>query len=288
MNPLVPYGALCAIPNTVRTKSGAALFYRDWGAGEPVLFVAGWSLTSDSWSVQMMALLEAGYRVIAFDRRGHGRSSDPGRGYDFDTLADDIAAVIDALDLDGVTLVGHSMACGEIVRFLSRHGSARVRGAALLGPMTPCLAQAPGNPEGIPGELFAAVRRQLMRDFAGWIDENMEPFVPGTSESTRAWLRTMAMGASLHALCACNRALAQEDFRPELARVDVPVLLIAGGRDASAPPGLTAHPTARLLPDATLKLYEDAPHGMFLTHRDRVNADLLEFIRSIGHNRADQ
>ncbi|MEH6438048.1 alpha/beta fold hydrolase [Massilia sp. DD77] len=288
MNPLVPYGALCAIPNIVRTKSGADLFYRDWGAGEPVLFVAGWSLPSDSWKVQMMALLEAGYRVIAFDRRGHGRSSDPGRGYDFDTLADDIAAVIDALDLTGATLVGHSMACGEIVRYLRRHGSAKVRGAALLGAMTPCLAQGPGNPDGIPGEMFAAVRRQLMRDFAGWIDENMEAFVPGASETTRAWLGTMAMGASLHALCACNRALAQEDFRPDLARADVPVLLIAGGRDASAPPGLTAHPTARLLPDATLKLYEDAPHGMFLTHRERVNADLLEFIKSIGHNRADQ
>ena len=286
MNPFVPYGALCAIPNIVRTRSGADLFYRDWGAGEPVLFVAGWSLPSDSWNLQMMAMLEAGYRVIAFDRRGHGRSSDPGRGYDFDTLADDIAAVIDALDLGGVTLVGHSMACGEIVRYLARHGSARIRGAALLGAMTPFLLKTPDNPDGIDGEMFAAVRRQLAQDFAGWIDENMEPFVPGAGASTQAWLRTMAMGASLHALCACNRALAQEDFRPDLARVDVPVLLIAGGRDCSAPPGLTAHPTARLLPDANFKLYEDAPHGMFLTHRERVNADLLEFIRSLGHNAA--
>jgi len=287
MDPLIPYGALCGIPNIVRTKSGADLFYRDWGAGEPVLFVAGWALPSDSWNIQAMALVEAGYRVIAFDRRGHGRSSDPGRGYDFDTLADDIAAVIDALDLTGVTLVGHSMACGEIVRHLSRHGSARIRGAALLGAMTPFLLQTGDNPDGIPGEMFAAVRRQLMRDFAGWIDDNMEPFVPGTGESTQAWLRTMAMQASLQALCECNRALAREDFRPDLARVDIPVLLIAGGRDASAPPGLTAHPTARLLPAATLKLYEDAPHGMFLTHSDRVNADLLEFIASISHNRAD-
>ena len=288
MTPLVPYGALCGTPNTVRTKSGADLFYRDWGTGKPVLFVASWALPSDSWNIQMMALLEAGYRVIAFDRRGHGRSSDPGRGYDFDTLADDIAAVIDALDLSGVTLVGHSMACGEIVRYLSRHGGARIRGAALLAPMTPYLLQTPDNPDGMAGELCAAVRRQLVHDFAGWIDENMEPFVPGAGESTRAWLRTMAMSASLHALCECNRALAQEDFRPDLARVGVPVLLVAGGRDASAPPGLTAHPTARLLPDATLKLYEDAPHGMFLTHSDRVNADLLEFIASISHNRLDQ
>lgn len=274
-------------PGFIRTKDGVDLFYRDWGSGRPVLFVASWSLPSESWSYQMLALREAGYRVIAFDRRGHGRSTDPGCGYDFDTLADDLAAVLEALDLHEVTLVGHSMGCNEIVRYLARHGDARVAGAALLGTMTPFVLNTPDNPDGIDAAYFETVRReQLMVDFPQWIDENMVPFVrPDTPSGMRDWVRDMALGASLQALVECQRALAGTDFRAELPRIRVPVLLVAGTADASAPFALTAEPSARLLPNARLRVYEDAPHGMFITHRAEVNADLLEFAATLGHNR---
>jgi pimeloyl-ACP methyl ester carboxylesterase len=273
--------AVCA-PGFIRTSDNVDLFYRDWGnpEGAPVLFVAGWSLPSAMWQYQMLALSAQGQRCIAFDRRGHGRSSDPGRGYDFDTLAADIAAVMEALDLRRVTLVGHSMGCNEIVRYLSRHGSARVARIALLGSMTPMVCRDDSNPDGIDPALLEAFRtQQLGRDFPLWIDENLPPFVtPETSPGTCDWLRQMALTASLHALVECNRSLAAADFRAELRRIELPVLLIAGDQDVSAPLALTTQPTAALIPHARLKLYEGAPHGMFVTHVERVNADLLEFI----------
>lgn len=278
--------------NTIRSLSNVELFYRDWrGAGHPVVgrtfvFVAGWSLPSESWSYQMMALCEAGHRVIAYDRRGHGRSSDPGGGYDLDTLAGDLAAVLDTLDLHDAILVGHSMGCNEILRYLGRHGSARVAGAALLGTMTPCLLRRPDNPDGIDAGTCTFVQRELMSDFPRWIDDNMVPFVlPETPQGMRDWLRNMALGASLQALVECNRALAHSDLRAELPSIDIPVLLIAGTGDASAPFELTARPTATLIPGARLKVYEGAPHGMFITHMAQVNGDLLEFAAGLGHNR---
>jgi len=275
-----------ARPGFIRGADGVELFYRDWGAGRPVVFVASWSLPSDSWGYQMLALVEAGYRAIAFDRRGHGRSLDPGRGYDFDTLADDIAAVLDALDLREAVLVGHSMGCNEILRYLSRHGGARVAGAALLGTMTPFALKTGNNPDGIEAAFFEDFQAQLMRDFPQWIDDNMVPFVyPETAPGMKNWLRQMALGASLQALVECHRALVHTDFRRELPRIDVPVLLIAGDADASAPLELTARPTARLLPNARLRVYEGAPHGMFITHMAEVNRELLEFADGIAQNR---
>lgn len=274
-------------PNRVRTADGVDLYYRDWGRGQPVLFVAGWALPSESWNYQMLALVEAGYRAIAYDRRGHGRSSDPGRGYDFDTLADDLAAILDALDLEQVTLVGHSMGCNEIVRYLSRHGAGRVERVALLGAMTPCLARRPDNPDGIDPAIFEMVRReQLMADFPQWVEDNMPPFVaPETPPAMRDWLRGLALQASLHALVECNRALEEAEMRAELRRIALPVLLVGATNDASAPFELTARPSARLLPHAHFKVYEGAPHGMFITHREQVNRDLLEFIGASGDNR---
>jgi len=278
--------AALSAPGFIRTGDGVDLFYRDWGNpdGVPVLFVAGWSLPSDMWQYQMLALSQRGLRCIAFDRRGHGRSSDPGRGYDFDTLAADIAAVMEALDLRRVTLVGHSMGCNEIVRYLSRHGSARVARIALLGAMTPMICRGEGNPDGVDPALLEAFRsEQLGRDFPRWIDDNLQPFVtPETSPGIGNWLRQLALGASLHALVECNRSIAAADFRAELPRIELPVLLIAGDRDVSAPLALTALPTAALIPQARLKLYEGAPHGMFVTHMERVNADLLEFLGMEG------
>ena len=275
-------GARVIEPNTVRTADGVNLFYRDWGDGEPVLFVSGWSLGADSWCYQMLALAEQGMRVIAFDRRGHGRSSDPGRGYDFNTLADDLAAVLEALDLDHVTLVAHSMGCNEVVRYLSRHGHRRIKRVAMLGTMTPCIAQSADNPGGIDPALLEYFRQeQLMKDLPRWIDENLPPFVAeDTPQGMRDWLRTMPLQVSLQALYECNRSLQREDFRAELPGITLPVLLIAGTRDASAPFELTARPSAALLPNARLQVYEGAPHGMFLTHMASVNKDLLDFIQS--------
>jgi pimeloyl-ACP methyl ester carboxylesterase len=270
-------------PNTIATADGVHLFYRDWPGSQPqaqaVLFVGGWSMPSTSWGYQMMVLQRRGLRCIAFDRRGHGRSSDPGGGYDFDTLAGDIAAVIEALDLRKVVLVGHSMGCNEIVRYLTRFGSSRIERIALLGPMTPGVTLAPSNPNGVDPALFEQFRsQQLLRDYPLWIEENIEPFVPGANATTRAWLAAMALDNSLQALHDCQAAVQGADMAEELRTIAVPTLIIAGDRDVSAPLELTAQRSAALIPDVRLDVIEGAAHGMFVTHVERVNADLLEFI----------
>jgi non-heme chloroperoxidase len=275
-------------PNTIATADGVHLFYRDW-SGSPaqaraVLFVGGWSMASSSWGYQMMALQRRGLRCVAFDRRGHGRSGDPGGGYDVDTLAGDIAAVIEALDLRDVALVGHSMGCNEIVRYLSRFGSGRIDRIALLGPMTPGVTLSPSNPGGVDPALLEQFRsRQLLRDYPLWIEENIEPFVPGANATTKAWLASMALDNSLQALHDCHAVVQDADMADELRALDVPVLIIAGDRDVSAPLELTARRSAALIPDVRLRVYEGAAHGMFLTHVERVNGDLLEFIGEPGY-----
>jgi len=270
-----------AATTPIRTPDGVGLFHRDWGDGPPVVFAASWSLPSDSWAYQMLALSEAGCRCVAYDRRGHGRSDDPGRGFDFDTLADDLAAVLEALDLRGATLVGFSMGTAEIVRYLTRHGTSRVARIALIGTTTPMLAHAADNPLGVDPALFEAFRREsLMRDFPGWIDDNMVPFVtPDTPPGLRNWVRDMALRTSGKALLACNRTLTQADFRVELPALTVPTLVIHGEHDMTCPLDLTGRPTAALVPGARLTVYEGAPHGLFLTHMARLNADLLAFAR---------
>jgi non-heme chloroperoxidase len=275
------HAAQAGEPGFVRTADGVNLFYRDWGRGEPVVFLAGWSLPSDSWNYQMLALSEQGLRCAAFDRRGHGRSSDPGRGYDFDTLADDLAAVLDVLDLRGVTLVGHSMASGEIVRYLTRHGGDRVARIALVGATTPLLHRTADNPDGIDASYFESFRRdELMRDFPKWFEDNFPPFVtPETTPQIRDWLRGMVLWTSGKALLDTNRAVTTADFREELPKIAVPTLVIHGDRDVSAPLDITGRRTADLMPSAKLRVYEGAPHGLFVTHIDRLNRDLLDFAR---------
>lgn len=266
--------------NFVEAVDGTPLFVRDWGAGKPVVFVASWSLPSESWTYQMLALREHGLRCVAYDRRGHGRSGDPGGGYDFDTLADDLARVIEALDLWDATLVGFSMAGGEIVRYLTRHGRARVAGAVLIGTTTPMLGRAADNPGGVDPAGFEAFRSgPLMQDFPNWVDENMAPFVtPAVSPGTRNWVRDMALRTSGLALLECSRAITGADFRAELPAIDVPMLLVHGDSDITCPLDLTGRATAALLPNARLSVYEGAPHGLFLSHRDRLNAELVAFV----------
>ncbi len=265
----------------IRSPDGVGLFHRDWGDGPPVVFVASWSLPSDSWAYQMLALSEAGFRCVAYDRRGHGRSDDPGRGFDFDTLAGDLAAVMEALDLRGATLVGFSMGTGEIVRYLTRHGVGRVTRVVLIGTTTPMLVRTVDNPGGVDVAVFEAFRRDaLMHDFPGWIDDSMVPFVtPDTPSGLRNWVRDMALRTSAKALLECNRTLTTADFRAELRSIAVPTLVVHGEHDATCPLELTGRPTTALLPNAQLAVYEGAPHGLFLTHMARLNADLLTFIK---------
>ncbi len=286
MTPSATHSTAKAPPSSfIRTRDGVDLFYRDWGTGRPVVFLSGWALTSDMWSYQMLPLSEQGLRCIAYDRRGHGRSSDPGRGHDYDTLADDLAAVLEALDLRDVTLVGHSMASGEMVRYVSRHGDRRLSRLVFVAPAaTPFLTKTADNPDGIDASVFEYLRNQfLLRDFPRWLADNARPFVTAeTSTGMMEWIMSLMRQCSMKAVIECNRALTSTDFRAELPRIRLPTLVIHGDKDASAPLELTGRRTAQLIPGSRLEVYEGAPHGLFVTHLDRVNADLLAFVRNAG------
>jgi non-heme chloroperoxidase len=263
----------------VHTRDGTQLFHRDWGSGAPLVFLSGWALPSDIWAYQMAPLAEKNLRCIAYDRRGHGRSSDPGRGYDYDTLADDLADVLDALDLRNVTFVAHSMAGGEVVSYLTRYGSARVARLALVGTTLPFMMRTSDNPDGIDPAVFEQARRNvLLKDFPKALNDNMRPFVvPDTSGEMLEWVRGLMLQCAMQALVECNRALTATDFRGALAKINVPTLLIHGDRDVSAPLALTARKATPLIRDARLTIYEGAPHGLLLTHASRLNDDLLAF-----------
>ncbi|HEY2659972.1 MAG TPA: alpha/beta hydrolase [Caulobacteraceae bacterium] len=267
--------------NTLTTDDGVELFYRDWGQNgdTPLVFLAGWGLNTDIWGALMQGLVENGRRCIAYDRRGHGKSSDPGGDYSFDRLADDLAAVLEGLDLTGVTLVGHSMGAGEIVRCLSRHGSDRVAKVVMVGAALPCLGWREDNPTGAPPEMLAQMRSVFMTDFPGWMAANARPFVaPETSEATIDWVKAMMTQASFQALIETNRSLTAEDFRGELARLDLPVLMLHGDADASANLETSGRATERLLPQGRLEVYPGGPHGLMLTHKDRMRADIAAFV----------
>jgi non-heme chloroperoxidase len=269
---------------TLKTSDNAELFYRDWGVGEPVVFCAAWALSGVAWQYQMVDVVDSGRRAVSYDRRGHGRSDDPGRGYDYDTLADDLAALIERLDLRGVTLVAHSMGSGEAVRYLTRHGDGRVDRLLLLAPTTPFLLKTADNPGGVDGSLFAEHRAQWRRDFGRWLVDNEGPYfgdgLPGCSVSAplRDWTKDDMLATTLQAAIEFQRSGASTDFRAELAKLAVPTLIIHGDADASAPLPLTGTPTADLTPHARLVVYENAPHGLYLTHRERLNRDLLAFV----------
>jgi pimeloyl-ACP methyl ester carboxylesterase len=262
----------------VRTDDHVDLFCRDWGIGKPLVFLAGWTLSSDMWAYQMAPLCRQGFRCIAYDRRSHGRSSDPGKGYDYDTLADDLAAVLGAHDLTQVTLVGHSFASGEIVRYLTRHGAGRVARIVLVAPAAvPYLLKTADNPNGIDGLVFEQLRQAFLADLPGWAAANAEPyFVPGTSRAMIDWTLGMMVQTSLLAAVALSEIQTSTDFRRELTRIDRPTLVLHGDRDASAPLDLTARPAA-LIPRARLEVYEGAPHGLYVTHKERLNRDLAAF-----------
>jgi pimeloyl-ACP methyl ester carboxylesterase len=267
------------------TADHTTLYYQDWGDGEPVLFVSSWALSSRMWQYQMLALTDLGFRAVAYDRRGHGRSDQPGHGYDYDTLADDLGGLIDMLDLQGVTLVGHSMGCGEIVRYLTRHGDRRIAKVALVAPFGPYPLQAADNPNGFNPALVEAVRASWRQDFTAWIDAGAAGYVGqglpacGVSSGLIDWTKQDMLQTSLLALVEYNRTGVETDLRMEMTKIAVPTLIIHGDHDASIPMELSGQVCAELIAGSTFKLYENAPHGLYLTHRDQLTEDLVTFLR---------
>jgi len=263
----------------VVTDDGTDLFVKDWGRGAPLLFVASAGVGNDIWQYQHAHFVTSGHRVVAFDRRGHGRSAQPGSGYDTDTLADDLACVIESLGLRDLTLIGHSMGCGEIVRYLHRHGSSRVRRIALVATMTPFLLKGADNPQGIDRGMFEALRAEWRQDFPGWVAANARPFfVPDTSQAMIDWGIAQMRNTPPWVAVACNAGMVETDLRSELKELTLPALVVHGTADASAPIALTGAATAALLTHGEYLVYEGAPHGLMLTHMQRLNADLAAFI----------
>ena len=267
-------------------RDGAQLFYKDWGAGQPVVFSHGWPLSADAWDAQMLFFGERGYRVVAHDRRGHGRSTQTWDRNDMDSYADDLAELIEALDLRDAVLVGHSTGGGEVTRYLGRHGTARVAKAVLLGAVPPLMLKTAANPGGLPIEAFDAIRAGVAADRSQFFWDLTLPFYgynrPGAKESEgirRAfWLQGMQAG--IKSAYDCIAQFSATDFTEDLKRVDVPTLLAHGDDDQIVPIGAAALRAAELLPNATLKVYAGLGHGIGQTHPDLVNADLLAFIRS--------
>lgn len=273
--------------STMTTRDGTRIYYKDWGDGRPVVFSHGWPLNSDSWASQMMFLASHGFRCIAHDRRGHGRSSQPWRGNDMDTYADDLSELIEILDLKQVTLVGFSAGGGEVARYLGRHGATRVSKAALISAVTPLMLKTAANPEGLPMEFFdkirlasAADRSQFYQDLAGG------PFFganrPGAKVSQGVmdsfWLQ--GMQASYKNTYDCIRAFSETDFSEDLKKIEVPTLILHGDDDQIVPIGAAALQAVKLVKHAVLKVYTGAPHGLAATHQDQLNTDLLMFLKS--------
>ena len=271
---------------TGKTADDAQIYYKDWGVGPPIVLCHGWPLNADMWEYQMNFLANNGHRVIAYDRRGFGRSSQPWTGYDYDTFADDLATVINHLDLQNVMLVGFSMGGGEVARYLSRHRSKRTSKAVLLGSVTPLMIRRDDNPEGIDPHIFDGMRQQLVQDRADFLNAFGPIFTGSTlpnspvTKSMLEWTFFMALQASLKGTFDCVQAFSETDFREDLKNIDIPTLIIHGTCDAVVPIDVTARASAELIPGSTLKLYDGAPHALYFTHKDQVNADLLDFARS--------
>jgi pimeloyl-ACP methyl ester carboxylesterase len=268
-------------PTTVYSRDGVRLFHRDWGSGQPVLFVHSWALDHTIWNYQTLFLSQHGLRCIAFDWRGHGRSDTPRTGYDLDSFADDIAAVIHDLDLRDVVLVGHSTGGGHIVRYLRRHGSTRIAKTVLVAPTIPFMLRTDDNPQGAPQSYFEELQKAWANDFPKWIEDNKAPFfTPNTSLATMNWIADLMRGAYLPAITLSHELYFPVDLRSETRAVDRPTLILQGDKDVSAPPEMTGHRAAALIRNSTLKVYPGAGHGVFLTHHHQLNQDMLDFIRA--------
>ncbi|MGN6827965.1 alpha/beta fold hydrolase [Paucibacter sp. M5-1] len=275
--------------NTIVTKDGTQLYYKDWGTGRPIVFSHGWPLNSDSWEAQMLFLASRGFRCVAHDRRGHGRSSQPWTGHEMDTYADDLATVMEKLDLRNAILVGFSTGGGEVARYIGRHGSKRVAGAALIAAVPPQMLKTATNPGGLPMEVFDGIRAgeianrsQLYKDIASG------PFFgfnrPGAkiSQGLIDSFWAAGMQASHKATFDCIKAFSETDFTADLKKIDVPTLVVHGDDDQIVPIDASARAAATLVKNSKLIVYAGAPHGLADTHKDRLNNDLLAFAKSLG------
>ena len=273
---------------TITTKDGTEIYYKDWGEGPVVTFSHGWPLNSDAWDGQMLFLTQQGFRTIAHDRRGHGRSSQSSMGNDMNTYADDLATLIEALDLTDITMVGHSTGGGEVARYIGRHGTGRVAKAVLIAAVPPLLLKTPANPEGLPIEVFdalraslAADRPQFYRDFAFMFYGANRPGAK-VSQGLLDQFWTWSMQAGLKNAYECVQAFSETDFTEDLRKFDIPTLVLHGEDDQIVPVHDSARKSARLIKGAQDVYYAGAPHGITATHQDAVNAELLKFLRSSG------
>jgi non-heme chloroperoxidase len=271
--------------NTISSKDGTQIYFKDWGRGPAVTFSHGWPLSADAWDGQMLFLAQQGFRVIAHDRRGHGRSGQASSGNDMDGYADDLATVIETLDLKNVTLVGHSTGGGEVVRYIGRHGPKRVAKAVLISAVPPLLLKTKANPEGVPMEVFDSLRAGLAKDRSQFYKDFAPPFFGANRSGAKVsqgildqfWLWSMQSG--LKNAYDCIKAFSETDFTEDLKKIEVPTLILHGEDDQVVPVNISARNSAQLIRGAKAIYYPGAPHGVTTTHQDQVNADLLGFLR---------
>ncbi|TCV94863.1 non-heme chloroperoxidase [Luteibacter rhizovicinus] len=271
---------------TIKTKDGTNIFYKDWGKGPVVTFSHGWPLTADAWDGQMMFLAERGYRVIAHDRRGHGRSDQPFDGNNMDQYADDLAELFEKLDLKDATMVGHSTGGGEVAHYIGRHGTSRVKKVVLVGAVPPLMVKTDSNPEGLPLTVFDGIRKGTFDDRSQFFEDLSAPFYGANRENNHAtqgmrdsfWRQ--GMQGSIKGLYDCIREFSEVDYTEDLKKIDVPTLIVHGDDDQIVPIVAAAMKSSKIVKNATLKVYPGAPHGLTSTHQDQFNEELLAFLKS--------
>jgi non-heme chloroperoxidase len=272
--------------DTITVGDGTQLYYKDWGSGSPVVFSHGWPLSADAWEDQMVFLGRQGYRCIAHDRRGHGRSSQPWDGNEMDTYADDLSALVEALDLRGAIHVGHSTGGGEVARYIGRHGTSRVAKAVLIGAVPPLMLKTAANPGGLPMDAFDAIRAGVMADRSQFFKDLTVPFYGANragatvSQGVKDAFWMQGMQAGFKGVIDCIKAFSETDFTGDLKTIDVPTLIMHGDDDQIVPIGASAMLSAKLVKHSTLKVYPGFSHGMCTVNKDQINADLLAFIKA--------
>ncbi len=272
--------------SSLTTRDGTQIYYKDWGSGRPVVFSHGWPLSCDAWESQMVFLADRGYRCVAHDRRGHGRSSQPWNGNDMDTYADDLAVLVETLDVKGATLIGHSTGGGEVARYVGRHGTSRVAGVVLMSAVTPLMLETKANPGGTPIEAFDKIRAGVAADRSQFFKDLTTPFYGANRDGHKVtqgmrdafWLQGMQGG--LKNEFDCIKAFSETDFTRDLEKIDVPTLVLQGDDDQIVPIAASGLLTAKIVRNAKLRIYPGGPHGLADTHKEQLNADLLAFLEA--------
>ena len=272
--------------NRITTKDGTSIFYKDWGMGSTVVFSHGWPLSADAWDAQMLFLRQQGYRVVAHDRRGHGRSEQTWTGNEYDTFADDLAELLEKLDLKEVTLVGHSMGGGEVARYIGRHGNQRVKKAVIIGGIPPVMLKSDKNPGGLPRSVFDGIRAAIVADRSQFYKDISLPFYgynkpdAKVSQGVRDSFWRQGMQSSIVTTYECVKAFSETDFTEDLKKIEVPTLIIHGDADQIVPIDDSAYLSSKIVKTAPLKVIPGAPHGLCTTNADQINAELLAFLKA--------